>query len=325
MKISKELKIGLVVTGAIALFIYGFNFLKGADIFNRKHELYAVYDKVDGLIEANPLLMNGYKVGQVNKISLTQKPNGQYAVLVKFLLSEDVKIPKGSTARIVSADLLGTKAVALVYSNNTTFVEDGDTLKADSEEDLKSAVDKRLAPLQKKAEGLISSIDSVMVVVQSVLNAKTRKNLDQSFESIKRALQSLEQTSYKLGGLVDSERTRISSILSKLNTLAGTLEKNSGNIDNILKNFSTLSDSLAKSKLNDAIANADKTLREINALAAQINSGKGTIGKLIKDDSLYINLNKSSADLDKLLIDLKEHPGRYIHISVFGKKDKSKP
>jgi len=325
VKISKELKIGLVVTGAIALFIYGFNFLKGADIFNRKHELYAVYDKVDGLIEANPLLINGYKIGQVNKISLTQKPDGQYAVLVKFLLTEDVKIPKGSTARIVSADLLGTKAVSLIYSNNTNYVEDGDTLKSDSEEDLKSAVDKRLAPLQKKAEGLISSIDSVMVVVQSVLNAKTRKNLDQSFESIKRALQSLEQTSYKLGGLVESERTRISSILSKLNTLAGTLEKNSGNIDNILKNFSTLSDSLAKSKLNDAIANADQTLKEINALAAQINSGKGTIGKLLKDDSLYINLNKSSADLDKLLIDLKEHPGRYIHISVFGKKDKSKP
>lgn len=325
MKISKEFKIGVVVTVAIGLFIWGFNFLKGSDIFSHKYELYAVYPKIDGLIEANPILINGYKVGQINKISLTQKSNGEYAVLVKFLLTEDVQIPKHSIAKAVSSDLLGSKAVEIVYSDSKEFVQSGDTLIAESEEGLKSAVSKQLSPLQKKAEGLISSIDSVMTIVQFVLNNKTRENLDKSFESIKKAIQSLEQTAYKLDDLMATEKAKISSILTKVNTLAGTLEKNTGRIDNIIGNVSTLSDSLAKADLKSAITDADKTLKELNTMIAQINAGQGTIGKLAKNDSLYNNLNKASEDLDKLLKDLRINPERYIHFSVFGRKDKNKP
>lgn len=325
MKISKEFKIGVVVTAAIALFIWGFNFLKGFDLFSHKYELYAVYPKIDGLIEANPLLINGFKVGQINKISLTQKANGEYAVLVKFLLSEDVQIPKNSIAKAVSSDLLGSKAVEIIYSDSKEFVQSGDTLIAESEEGLKTAVSKQLTPLQKKAEGLISSIDSVMTIVQFVLNNKTRENLDKSFESIKKAIQSLEQTAYKLDDLMATEKAKISAILTKFNSLAAMLEKNTGKIDNIIGNFSNLSDSLAKSDLKSAIADADKTLKELNTLVAQINSGQGTLGKLAKNDSLYVNLNKSSEDLDKLLKDLRINPERYIHFSVFGRKDKNKP
>lgn len=325
MKISKELKIGIVVTLAIGLFIWGFNFLKGFNLFSNNYELYAVYPKIDGLIEANPLMINGYKVGQINKISLTKDKNGNYAVLVKFLLSEDVQIPKHSIAKAVSSDLLGSKAVEIIYSDETEYVKSGDTLLAETEEGLKSAVSKQLQPLQKKAEGLISSIDSVMVIVQYVLNNKTRENLDKSFESIKKAIQSLEQTAYKLDDLMESEKAKISAILTKVNSLAGMLEKNTGRIDNIIGNFSTLSDSLAQSDLKSAISEADKTLAELNKLVAQINTGQGTLGKLVKNDSLYNNLNKSSEDLDKLLNDLRLNPKRYIHFSVFGGKDKDKP
>ncbi|MDF2450193.1 MAG: hypothetical protein K0R26_2697 [Bacteroidota bacterium] len=325
MKISKEFKIGFVVTAAIGLFIWGFNFLKGSNLFSEKYELFAVYPKIDGLIEANPLLVNGYKVGQISKISLLEDKSGKYGVLVKFLLTEDVKIPKHSIARAVSSDLLGSKAVELIYSKETEFVESGDTLIAETEEGLKTAVSKQLAPLQAKIEGLLSSVDSVMTVVQVVLNDKTRENLSKSFESIKLAIQSLEQTAYKLDDLVASEKAKISGILSKLNSLAGMLEKNTGKIDNIIGNFSTLSDSLAKSNLKSAIDEADKTLAELNKLVAQINTGQGTLGKLVKNDSLYNNLNKASEDLDKLMQDLRINPERYIHLSVFGRKDKNKP
>lgn len=324
MKISKEFKIGIIVTAAIGLFIWGFNFLKGSNLFSKKYELYAVYPKIDGLIEANPLLINGYKVGQISEISLVNDKGG-YNVLVKFLLTEDVKIPKHSVARAVSSDLLGSRAVEIVYSNETEFVSSGDTLIAETEEGLKTAVSKQLAPLQAKIEGLLSSVDSVMTVVQVVLNDKTRENLSKSFESIKLAIQSLEQTAYKLDDLVASEKAKISSILTKLNTLAGMLEKNTGKIDNIISNFSTLSDSLAKSNLKSAINEADKTLAEFNKLVHQINAGQGTLGKLVKNDSLYNNLNKASEDLDKLMKDLRINPERYIHISVFGRKDKNKP
>jgi phospholipid/cholesterol/gamma-HCH transport system substrate-binding protein len=324
VKISKEFKIGIIVTAAIGLFIWGFNFLKGSNLFSEKYELYAVYPKIDGLIEANPLLINGYKVGQISKISLIPGKDG-YRVLVKFLLTEDVKIPKHSTARAVSSDLLGSRAVEIIYSKETEFVESGDTLVAETEEGLKTAVSKQLAPLQAKIEGLLSSVDSVMTVVQVVLNDKTRENLSKSFESIKLAIQSLEQTAYKLDDLVASEKAKISGILTKLNTLAGMLEKNTGRIDNIIGNFSTLSDSLAKSNLKSAIDEADKTLAEFNKLVHQINSGQGTLGKLVKNDSLYNNLNKASEDLDKLMKDLRINPERYIHLSVFGRKDKNKP
>ncbi len=324
MKISKEFKIGLVVTASIGLFIWGFNFLKGSNLFSHKYVLYAVYPKIDGLIEANPLLVNGYKIGQVSEISLT-KVNGQYQVLVKFLLTEEVQIPKHSIAKAVSSDLLGSKAVEILYSKETEFVQSGDTLYSDTEEGLKSAVSKQLAPLQVKAEGLLSSIDSVMTIVQFVLNNKTRDNLDKSFESIKKAIQSLEQTAYKLDDLMATEKVKISAILTKFNTLAGMLEKNTGRIDNIIGNFSNLSDSLSKSQLKSAILEADKTLAELNTLVAQINAGQGTLGKLAKNDSLYNNLNKASDDLDKLMKDLRINPERYIHFSVFGKKDKNKP
>jgi len=324
VKISKEFKIAVVVLGAIGAFVWGLNFLKGTNLFTKKYYLYAIYPQIDGLIEANPLMVKGFKIGQVNKISLI-KQQGEYHVLVRFLITEEVNIPKNSIAKAVSSDLLGSKAVEVIYSNESEFVSSGDTLLPAAEEDLKTAVDKRLAPLQRKAEGLISSIDSVMTIVQYVLNDKTRDNLSKSFESIKKAISSLEQTCYKLDDLVANEKAKISSILSKLNTLAGMLEQNTGKIENIINNLSNLTDSLSKAQLKDAIANADKTLKELNVLVAQINSGQGTLGKLAKNDSLYNNLNKASDDLDKLMKDLRINPERYIHFSVFGRKDKNKP
>jgi len=323
VKLSKEFKIGIVVVCAIAAFIWGINFLKGSNIFSHKYYLYAMYPKIDNLIPANPLLLNGYKIGQINEISLVQQGKTT-KVLVKFILTEDVQIPKGSIARAISSDLLGSKAVEVVFSNNLKFVENGDTLVAETEQGFKEALDKRIAPIQAKAENLIGSIDSVMTVVNLVLNTKTRENIDKSFESVKKAIISLEQTAYKLDDLVGSEKAKMSAILSNLNNITSTLAKNEQKITNILTNTSNLTDSLAKANLKDAVANADKSLKELNVLLSRINEGQGTLGKLAKNDSLYNNLNKSAEDLDKLLADLRLNPGRYVHISVFGRKEKTK-
>lgn len=321
MKVSKEFKIGVVVVCAIAAFIWGVNFLKGSNIFTHKYYLYAVYPKIDGLIPANPVLISGYKIGQVTDISLL-KQNGENKVLVKFLLTENVDIPKGSIARSVSADLLGSKAVEIIFSKNTEYVKNGDTLVAETESGFKEALDKRIAPIQAKAENLISSMDSVINVVNSILNKKTRDNLDKSFESIHKAMISLEQTAYKLDDLVGSEKAKISSILTHVNAITANLDKNGQKIDNIIGNLNSLTDSLAKAQLKEAITDADKSLKELNTLLAGINKGQGTLGKMAKNDSLFNNLNKSSADLDRLLKDLRLNPERYIHFSVFGRKKK---
>lgn len=319
MKLSKEFKIGIVVVFAISAFIWGVSFLKGSNLFSKKYYLYAVYPKIDNLIPSSPLQINGYKIGQVKTMSLFYK-DGKNQVLVKFLLSEDISIPKNSIARAVSADLLGAKAVEVVFSANTEYVVSGDTLIAETEQGLKESFNKQLAPLQAKAENLIGSIDTVMNVVSSVLNTRTRANIDQSFESVRKAILSLEQTAYKLDDLMATEKPKISSVLTNLNGISTNLNKNEQKITNILNNFSNLSDSLAKTQLKSAVANADNTLKELNTLLAKINAGQGTIGKLAKNDSLYNNLNKSADDLDKLLKDLKENPRRYVHFSLFGRK-----
>jgi phospholipid/cholesterol/gamma-HCH transport system substrate-binding protein len=323
VKITKEFKIGIVVVCAIAAFVWGINFLKGSNLFSHKYYLYALYPKIDNLIPANPLLLNGFKIGQITKITLVQ--NGkQSKVLVKFILTEDVQIPKGSIARAVSSDLLGSKAVEVVFSDSLEFVKSGDTLVAETEQGFKEALDKRIAPIQAKAENLISSMDSAMTLVNLMLNAKTRENIEKSFESVRRAILSLEQTAYKLDELIGSEKAKMSSILSNLNNITGNLAKNEQKINSILANVSNITDSLAKANLKMAVEDADKSLKELNTLLAGINKGQGTLGKLAKNDSLYVNLNKSAEDLDKLLADLRLNPGRYVHISVFGRKEKKK-
>jgi len=306
---------------AVAAFIWGISFLKGSGFFSDHFYVYAVYPKIDNLIPANPLQINGYKIGQVRSISLINK-GGRNQVLVKFLVTEDVSIPKNSIAKIASTDLLGSKVVEVMFSTEKEFLKNGDTLQSEIEQGLKESFNRQLGPLQVKAESLISSIDSVMTVVSLVLNTRTRSNIEQSFESVRRAILTIEQTAYKMDDLIASEKPKMSTIFSNLSGITSNLNKSEQKINNILTNFSNLSDSLAKSQLRSAVSNADNTLRELNQLVGKINAGQGTMGKLIKNDSLYNSLNRSSEGLDKLLKDLKENPKRYVHFSIFGRKSK---
>lgn len=319
MKLSREFKIGVVVVCAIAAFIWGVSYLKGTNLFSSRFNLYAVYPRIDNLNSSNPVLVNGYKIGQIRKISLFQKGDRQM-VLVEFLVTEDVNIPERSVARVVSADLLGNKAVEVIYSKNSTYVSSGDTLLAETEQGLKESFNKQIAPLQARAEHLLTNIDSLMTVFNILLNPRTRENIDRSFESVRKAILSFEHTAYKLDDMIATEKPKMSSIITNLDNITGNLNKSEQKINNILNNFSNLSDSLSKSQLRSAITNADNTLRELNVLLSGINAGTGTLGKLAKDEALYNNLNKSAQNLEVLLQDLKENPKRYVHFSIFGKK-----
>lgn len=321
MKLSKEVKVGIVTTIAIACFLYGFNFLKGRDLFSTQRKYYAIYTDIDGLVRANPLLVNGFQIGMVGDIKLFPDTTGRIVVTL-VITNDDIKIPKNTIAEVMSSGLLGSKIVQLYLGSGTDYAESGDTLHSAQEDNFKQAVNKTIEPLQKKATNLISSIDSVMTVVQEVLNADTRKNLIKSFESIKQALSSLEITSYRLDTLVLTEKEKISDIFTKINMIATTLSSNSANLNNIISNFSSISDSLAKSNITSVIKNADSALSQAASIFTKINKGEGTMGMLINNDSLYRKLDSSAADLDKLLEDLRLNPHRYVHISVFGGKNK---
>lgn len=323
MKISREVTIGIVITIAIGCFIFGFNFLKGKNFFSNQRSFYAVYYNIDGLVEANPLMLNGYKIGIVGEIKLANDKNN--SVIVTLIVDNEVNIPKNSVAKVVSSDILGSKAVSLIMGTDTVYAVDGDTLNSDQEASLKEAVNKTIAPLQRKAEGLLSSIDSVMIVVQQVFNESAKKNLSQSFENISLALNSLQKTSYRLDTMVMEEKAKVSNILSKVNILSTTLADNSGKLSNVINNFSEISDSLAKSNLTAVIKNADIALTKVSSVMSKVDNGEGSLGMFINNDSLYRKLDKSAEDLDKLLIDLRMNPSRYVRVSVFGRKDRNPP
>lgn len=323
-KIPKEVKVAVVVLLSIGLLYYGLNFLKGNDIFSQKRQYYAVYSHVNGLTVDNAVTLNGFKIGKVNQASLM--PNDPGKILVGFVVQEEqLAIPKSTVARIISQDLLGTKAIALIFSEDSVYAQIGDTLYSDVEKELQESVDERIKPLEKKTKQLLGSIDSAVVIVQSILNTDARDNLSASFVSIKRSFQTLEKTVTKVDDLVESETEKISMIISNVQSISSNLKQNNSRITDVISNFSEISDSLAKVDFAQTMMNASLALKQTADIMTKVNSGEGTIGMLLHNDTLYNSLSSSALELDMLLEDMRVNPKRYVHFSIFGRKDKDKP
>ncbi|MEQ1733641.1 MAG: MlaD family protein [Bacteroidia bacterium] len=316
MNFSKELKTGVLIVCTIALGIYGLNYLKGYDMFSTSDEYYAIYPDANGLLESNPILINGMRVGKIQRINFADDNSGR--VIVKFVLTNtEFKIPNDSKALVASLDLLGAKGIRIMPGTSATYLQDGDTLVTGTEDGMVDKLSKELIPTKQKAENLIQSIDSTLQQLNKVLSGGGSASLQQ-------ILANLSKTTSSVNDLLASEKTRLDHIFANAESITLNLRNNQDNLTAIMKNAALMTDSLAKSNLKSTIANADKSLAELTKTLNQINSGKGTIGKLLKDDSLYNHLDASAKDLDKLFIDMKEHPSRYVHFSVFGGKKDSK-
>lgn len=310
MKISNETKVGILAAFAIAIFIIGYNFLKGNDVFSSENEFYAKYDKVDGLAISKPVLVNGYQIGRVS--ALTLLPNGQ--ILAQFKINPKYEIPQNTIARLESTDLLGSKAVIFDLGNSLKYAVDGDTLNANVQANLLEQVE----PVQKKAQMIISRLDSVLSSVNQILNPEFQKNINRSFVSIAKTLETLESTSKKVDGTVGIEAERIDHILSDAESISANLKNNNEKINNILTNFNSLSDQMAQVKFKETIDHANQAVADLQAVVSKVNNGTGTLSMLLNDEKLYNNLNQAAANLDKLMIDLKANPKRYVSFSVFG-------
>jgi phospholipid/cholesterol/gamma-HCH transport system substrate-binding protein len=323
VKYKNEIKVGIVAIIGIGLLVYGANYLKGIDIFKKNKQLFAVYNQIDGLTASNFIQVNGFTVGKVSNVFL--HPENSEKIVVSMLISDpSVKIPKNSIAKIVSLDLLGTKAIQLKLGDGVLLVESGDTLVSELEEDIKTAVDKRIQPLEKKIKDLIAQVDSAVTVVKVVFNESARENLTKSFESIRRAILTFEKTSLKIDTLVDGEKYKIEEITRNINSITSNIKKNNEQISKVITNFSTISDSIAKMNLVTTMHQASKVIGEASVIMDKINKGEGTIGMLVNNDSLYRNLERSSTEMDLLLEDMRINPERYIHFSIFGKREKPK-
>jgi phospholipid/cholesterol/gamma-HCH transport system substrate-binding protein len=317
VKIRREVKIGVVVLVAICLLFFGLNYLKGINVFTHTKKVYAVYTNTSGLVPSNFVLVNGFQVGEVQHIDL--RPDASGRIIVTMLITNNqVKIPKNSIAHIISADLLGSKAIQIDLGTGTSYADEGDTLAAVTDKSFKDEVDEELSPLKKKTENLIESIDSTLTIVQSVFDKNTRSNLSKSIESITISLKHFESTSASVDTLMSNQKSRVSDILAKVDDIATALAKNSKQLGNAINNLSSITDTIAKSKLKETISNADSALYYVSKSFEKINKGQGSLGLLVNDTTLYRRLSSSSASLNALLEDMKAHPKRYVHFSVFG-------
>ena len=315
LRIKTEIKVGIITLATVAAFIWGFYFLKGRDLLNSDDTYYAIYSNVNGLEESSPILVNGLKVGLVREVRFVNDTNRN--ILVSFSVPKGYRIPFMSTAEIFSLDLMGSKGIRINLKDTAVLHVPGDTLIGDMEKDLKEQVSAQVLPLKAKAEDLLKSIDSVMIVIQYILNENARDNIAKTFASIKFAVQNLEHTSIMLDTLMLSERGKLSRIFSNIESISTNLRNNNDQLSIAINNFAAISDSLAKSDLKSTIYEANKALVDANYLITKIKNGEGSLGMLLNNDSLYKNLEKASLDLDKLLKDIRENPKRYLHFSIF--------
>jgi len=316
VKFSKEVKVGFLVTAALVGLIWGMNYLKGLEMFSNDNTYYAVYSQVDGLVPSSDVILNGVKIGQVQKIEFIKDNTGR--ILVTLVVKKKIFISKGSTARIVSSDLLGGRAMTILLDPNSPAAENEDTLKAS----VQTTLSDQMLPVKDKAEKLIESLDSLAIALKGFLNPDNQNSLNAGFTSLSKTLKNLEEASGSLDNMLSSDNSKLHRMISNIESITTNIKNNNESLAAALKNIALITDSLAKSNLASTINNANSTLKETNEIMAKINKGEGTMGMLINNDSLYIALEKSAVDLDKLLIDIKQNPKRYVHISVFGGKSK---
>ena len=314
MKIRREAKLALTALAAVFILIWGINFLKGSSLFESKSTFYGVYDSVEGLKVSSGVIYRGYQVGQVISIQFTGERFDR--VLVKFSVDKGLELPSNTLAMIQSADLMGSKVVALVPGDSHVFAVSGDTLRSQVERGLMEQVSQQMLPLKQKAERLLGSLDSVLLIVQGLFNEETKKNLSNSFGSIDRTLRNLEGASGNLDTLIQGESARISSILQDVNSITGNLRNNNEEISNILGNVSAISDSLRQASLHQTLMSLDYILATPDSIMNKINRGEGTIGALLNDNDLYYNLNQVSENLNRLLVEFRYNPKRFINLSL---------
>lgn len=316
MKISNETKIGALTTIAIAVLILGYSFLKGNDLFSGSNKFYAIYKSVDGLTVSKPVLVNGFQIGHISKMQL----GGDGQTTVEFKIATKYNIPVNTLAKLVSTDLLGSKAIVFLLGDSKEYAENKDTLKAD----IQGSLAESLQPIQTKAENLMTKLDSSLAAINKIMNPAFQKNIDRSFTSIANSLQTLEGTTKKIDNLVATQTGHINGILSNAEAVSGNLKVTTAGLNGVTSNFQKFSGDLANSNIKQTLDNANKAVADLQATMSKINSNQGSLGLLLSDDHLYKNLQDASNNMNLLFIDLKANPKRYVHFSVFGGGSKNK-
>lgn len=307
---SKELKTGIVAVIIIVIFVWGFNFMKGQDIFEPSNRYFKVeYTNVGGLTEASLVTINGFKVGKVDNIGFNDSPEKKGQLVVKFSMDNDFEFSKKSIVKIYSPNPISGSNLAIIPSYEGELAVSGDFLKGELEPGLLSSIGEKLDPIQTKLENVIVSADTLFQRINSVLDQKTSKSIQNSVKSIELTISDFRKT--------------LGSVNSMLDSSSVDLRLSIKNTKKITDNLAQVSDTLAKANISEIIRNTEGILTSVNSLLDGIDKGKGTLGKLVNDDAMYNNLTNVSKELEELLREMKLNPKRFVHFSLFGKRAKA--
>ena len=302
MKLSNEIKTAILVLSGILMFIVGFSYLKSNNIFSSDRTFFAIYDDIEGVSVGTPVTVSGFNVGSIQDISFYQNTMD---ILVKFRVENKVKFSKNSVAQIYETGLIGGKALAIL-PNNGPLAQSGDTLRSSIAPGLTELVNDKLSPLQEKIESTFVSADSLLKNINNVLDVNSQNQIKESFSQLSDLAINLKESAENLNSIINSNEIKINDIVS--------------NVDNFSSNFSSLSNSF--SDVEVIIGNLTKTSNNLNSIIDEISSGDGNFNQLIYDDSMIKSLNEASNNLNLLMEDLRLNPKRYVHFSLFGKKNK---
>lgn len=305
LKISREIKTAILVILSIVLFFWGYNFLKGKNLFDTSKKLYAVYESVEGLEPSSAVKLKGVTVGRVNSYEFLENKK----VVVEISITSDYPISKTSIAELASNSFLGGNEIVIIPNDeDSNLAVSGDYLQSRSKLGFTDALSQQIEPLKDKIEKLLDNSNALFTNVNEVLDENSKNNLRNSIANLNATMNEFKQASKSLNELLANNKSKLDNSFASL--------------DKTMQNFSEISDSLKQADLGKTIENLQKTLASVDKIMSDIQEGKGSMGKLMKDEEMYNNFTKASKELELLLQDLRLHPTRYVNISVFGKKDK---
>lgn len=308
MKLSREVKTGIFAIVSILLFILGYNFLQGSEFFASENIFYAKYKNVAGLAPSAPVTVNGMQVGKVRDVYLATNMGGE--VIVEFTIDKDFQFSKSSVIQIYSSGFIGGNNLGVIpdYTSNI-MAQSGDTLTGQLQAGMIDGILEKFTPIEKSILATLVKLDTVLVDLDNVMDAKTKNNL-------KRSIANLSTTMSSLNGVASNMNTLIKDNKE-------TFDRTFSNLEVTTQNFAQFSDSLAQIETGKLMADLSNAISKFNSIAEQIEQGEGSVGKLLKDEALYNNLEGASKQLEQLLQDMKLNPKRYVHFSLFGKRAKT--
>lgn len=322
MKVSNETKVGVLTAISITLLILGFNFLKGKNPLKSSHYLYALFESIEGLQVANPVLMSGLTIGSVYKTEPADRQMN--AVLVTIRINEKVLIPKDSRA-VIKGNLLSTPVIEITKGSSAVYLAKGDTMLTEESSGFMGSVLEQLGPTQQSLNVALQQLDTMLVGVNRILTSDAQADLRVTIRHLSTITANLAEGTSQLKAILQSQNQAVRTSISNLETTTRQLREGTQNLPAISKNIEEASRKLNEADLGKTLESLDATLVQTRDMLAKMSSDEGTLGALMNDKRLYNNMASTVNSLNLLMQDLRLHPKRYVNVSVFGRRDRVEP